>query len=129
MIIITDIVHPLAVQGLMSQLSQPLSVRYVAPNTDVTTNKLNKNNEEDQASVYPHSPQVSILISYDLKYETKSLSTSGLVEHILLWNFVLQCQILTFLYFSKDFSLCPGERDCGKVNTNESSLLSLQSFC
>ena len=52
---------------------------------------------------------------------------SGLVKHILFWK--LQCQILTFLYFSLDFSLCPGERDCGKVNTNESSLLSLQSFC
>ena len=61
-IITTDPVHPLTVQGLMSQLSQPLSVGYVAPNTDVTANKLNKNNEEDQASVYPHSPQVSILI-------------------------------------------------------------------
>ena len=66
-IIITDIVHPLAVQGLMSQLSQPLSVGNVAPNTDVTANKLNKNNEEDQASVYPHSPQVSIVFSYYLK--------------------------------------------------------------
>ena len=63
-IIITDIVHPLAVQGLMSQ---PLSVGNVAPNTDVTANKLNKNNEEDQASVYPHSPQVSIVFSYYLK--------------------------------------------------------------
>ena len=66
-IIITDTVHPLGVQGLMSELSQPLSVGYVAPNTDVTTNKLNKNNEEDQASVYPHSPQVSIVFSYYLK--------------------------------------------------------------
>ena len=58
----------------MSQLSQPLSVGYVAPNTDVTANKLNKNNEEDQASVYPHSPQVSILIKLLSEIREKSLS-------------------------------------------------------
>ena len=68
----------------MSQLSQPLSVGYVAPNTDVTANKLNKNNEEDQASVYPHSPQVSILIK--LLSEIREMLTlfSGLVKHIYL---------------------------------------------
>ena len=43
-------------------MSQPLSVGNVAPDTDVTVNKLNENNEEDQASVYPHSLQVNIMV-------------------------------------------------------------------